>query len=178
MIPALLACEEEVEDALEDAVLTEEQEDAKLAAPYEDLFLQTLARADEINERFIMRLQLLTDSAMMSPDFTMDQVIQETEIDYIWGELMSEPDIIQAQLTIGEQGGMGLDMKLFPDRLVRMEGAAFVTRFGSEEIAGGKGWASTEQTGTIPAIDIENDHTDRPNNAIVHLRMFIALPQD
>lgn len=178
LILFLVACNDTTnEEVLEDLVEIEEKEAAEIASEFEDLFISILARADEVNERFMMRLQLLSDSALMSPDFNMGQLIQESELDYIWEDAENDGRVLQGQLVIGVADGIGLDMKMYPDRLIKMEGTAFTTRFGSEDIAGGKGWASTEQTGTQPAIDIENDNTTRPNNAIVHLRLFIAIEE-
>lgn len=177
LLGLLVACEEPAELTVDDLIEAEEEDAATEAQQYEELFVNTLARADEVNERFMMRLMALGDTVAFDETFNMEWVIQETEIDYIWEPALNDPRVIQGQVTIGQADGMGLDMKLYPELLLKMEGTAFTTSFGSETIAGGIGTASSEQTGSVAAIDIENDKTDRPNNGIVHLRLFIATEE-
>lgn len=151
-----------------------EKSPKELAAVYDTLFLKTLAKADEVNQRFLLRLKALGDTVDLSKGVDMSLLINESEMDYIWGDVAETNEIIQAHLIMGKEEGFGLTLKLDPSFLIAMSGDDFNTRFESTEITGGYGIATINNR-EFSALDIENFETSRPNEGFVQLRFFINL---
>ena len=146
----------------------------ELAEIYDTIFLSTLEKADEVNQRFLFRLKALEDSIDISNGVDISLLINESEMDYIWEEIAQRKELIQAHLIMGKEDGFGLTLKFDPNSLIQFSGDDFNTRFESTEITGGYGTAIVNNK-EFKALDIENFETSRPNEGFVQLRFFINL---